>query len=114
MRAKTVNENEEIARFPLKDVTFEDIEPYMKGEYSPYLNISNDFMSSRQISGSKQFNWWKEDFIKIYGDEGDVVIKYPGKAEVEGNSEFTKSDEIGSKAVSDFYKNTGSGGWTGD
>jgi hypothetical protein len=114
MRAKTVNENEEIARFPLSDITFEDIEPYMKGEYNPSINISNDFMTSRQITGPKQFNWWKEDFTEKYGDDGDIIIEYKGRAKVVDNIKFNKSKVSGDKAISNFYKNTPSGGWTGD
>jgi len=112
MRAKFVNESEEL-RIPLKDLTFDVLEPNMSGQYSKRFLVPSDFMSSRELHNQQDFDWWYPEFIKRYGDEGDIVITN-GRAELVGNSEFDRMSDVGGAAVSKYYRDKPPGGFTGD
>lgn len=112
MRARTVNESEEI-RIPLKDLTFNLLEPYMTGNYTKRINVPSDFMSNRTIKTDQDFGWWYPEFIEKYGDDGELVIS-DGRVDLKGNPEFDRLSNIGGDAVSKYYKDKSSGGFTGD
>jgi len=112
MRAKTVNESKEI-RIPLSEITWGDVEHLMTGEYTKRLLIPSDGMSSTEIRSENDFDWWKKEFTERYGEKGDVIIRY-GHGQIEGNPKFNRIKDITSDGVSQYYKDKGSGGYTGD
>lgn len=107
MRARTINENNEQPRFLLKTITFDDVKPFMEDSYSrPFIKISNTFMSSRKIYNEKDFYDWKDEFVEKYGESGYVVIERKGMGEIKNNDLFNKHKEIGTKSITNFYRNS--------
>ena len=112
MRARTINESEE-TKIPVRDITFELVDPHMVGDYSRKINIAVDGLSSRQIRDETSFGYWKEDFIEKYGDEGNVVL-FHGRGNIEGNPKFDRIRDITGRGVSKYYRDKSPGGYTGD
>jgi len=109
MRAKTVNESRDEygESFPLKTVEWGDID-----DGSHYQKIEFDAMADQLIHNEKEFNKWKDDFVRKYGGEGELTyIKsaYSGPEYwgVIGNSKFDEFKKEQGKGVSDFYATGG-------
>ena len=103
-----VKQNEEI-RIPIINLTWEKVKPIK----SVSVKLPHDFMSSNIIKTDIQFQEWYKEFIKRYGNEGELVGKPNSYGDmqwlVEGNDIWDKSAKQGSDAVSKWYKHGGSG-----
>lgn len=105
----------------LIDATWDDVKPPEKDpadkRWSPnYANMPFDAMSSLQINNEEQFNRWKDQFIKNWGDEGTLVKWSQTSWKVEGNQKMDASIKRTAAAMDDFYgRNKKSGPiYTGD
>jgi len=107
-------------RIPLKDVKWEDVKPVIDPNAPKWkwqkdsVDLPNDFMSSEQLKFEQGFERWKRDFIKRWGTDGELVETRPTYWKLEGNKEWDEAYERGSSAVSKYYSDKPSGGFTGD
>jgi len=100
-----------------------DVEKRVKGwteerinKQKPSISMPIDHMSSRVMVNLMQFEKYKEDFIKKYGDEGfweETYVKSYGYSwKLKGNNIWHNHVREGNEALHRFY--AGTGNWTGD
>jgi hypothetical protein len=107
-------------RIPLSEVTWDDVSPKRDPDLPKWkwqkdtVDLPNDFQSSEQFRSEAGFERWYRDFTKRWGTDGELVETRPTYWKLEGNTEWDKAYKRGTDAVSRYYDEKGSGGFTGD
>ena len=109
---------EEQKSIPLSNVTWDDVKPFkdpnIKGWQKDSTDLPYDFMSSRRIDNEDEFKTWYQKFVKLWGNEGELVETRPTFWSLVGNSQWDKAYEKGSEELTKYYRDKQSGGFTGD
>lgn len=82
----------------------------------PTIQMPIDHMASRVMNSLIQFEIYKEEFIKKYGDEGyweETFVKSYGYSwKLKGSNKWHNHVREGNESLHRFY--AGTGNWTGD